>query len=578
MFNNFWLQKSKALSTPLLLDESYMSGKVAFAFGLRKLKSTATASIRVRRSSDDAEQDIGFDGNDLDTTSLLSFIGANNGIVVKLYDQSGNGNHANHVVSGTKYQPAIVSSGTLQKINEKATMYSDSADGSTQHCFDLTTAYSTRYDFCMSMVFDNNTADTNTNSRTLVGGNSGSLQLRITPLTALRQAQAELFQSAEGLPSGNYAIGVYVAQTAISFLQTGYSTNNTTASLSTDIKSILNCAQDSGQQWNERFNGRFSEMIFSTVNNQADLEKIQLDQENYYSLGIGRGIIAGGRAGDGGRNIIDYITIATTGNATDFGDIASDNRFFFGSCASCTRGITLGGRVNDDAGQRSNIIEYINIAVTGNTTDFGDLSQGFAENAGCGNSTRGIIAGGGGPTDKIEYITIATLGNSTSFGTLTFARKYLFATANATRGIIAGGGDVGSASNVIEYVTIATTGNGTDFGDLLDGLLTASGAANKTRGIFSGGYAAIDVIQYITIATAGNATDFGNLTVGRRGTGSLASLTRCVCGGSVDSSDVGLNTIDYVTIASTGDATDFGDLAVGRGYVTDFSDCHGGLF
>ena len=46
----------------------------AFGYGLRRLHSNYTgAAIRVRRSSDNAEQDIGFTGNDLDIVSLLSF-------------------------------------------------------------------------------------------------------------------------------------------------------------------------------------------------------------------------------------------------------------------------------------------------------------------------------------------------------------------------------------------------------------------------------------------------------------------------------------------------------------------------
>ena len=57
---------------------------------LFKLKSDATRAIRVRRSSDNTEMDIGFDGIDLDTTTLLSFVGSGNGFVTIWYDQMGN--------------------------------------------------------------------------------------------------------------------------------------------------------------------------------------------------------------------------------------------------------------------------------------------------------------------------------------------------------------------------------------------------------------------------------------------------------------------------------------------------------
>jgi hypothetical protein len=81
------------------------------AYSLRKLRTAYSGSaIRVRRSSDNAEQDIGFSGNDLDTASLLSFVGAGNGFVVTWYDQQG----ANNLTQGSSTsQPQIVSSGSL---------------------------------------------------------------------------------------------------------------------------------------------------------------------------------------------------------------------------------------------------------------------------------------------------------------------------------------------------------------------------------------------------------------------------------------------------------------------------------
>lgn len=81
------------------------------AYGLRKLRTAYSGSaIRVRRSSDNTEQDIGFSGNALDTSSLLSFCGANNGFVVTWYDQSGSG--VNLTQSTTTQQPRIVNAGT----------------------------------------------------------------------------------------------------------------------------------------------------------------------------------------------------------------------------------------------------------------------------------------------------------------------------------------------------------------------------------------------------------------------------------------------------------------------------------
>jgi len=71
--------------------------------------------MRVRRSSDNAEQDIQFSGNYCDESSITSFVGGGNGFVVKWYDQSGNGNDAGAVsfANPTNFQPRVVTSGTL---------------------------------------------------------------------------------------------------------------------------------------------------------------------------------------------------------------------------------------------------------------------------------------------------------------------------------------------------------------------------------------------------------------------------------------------------------------------------------
>lgn len=82
------------------------------AYSLRLLRSTYTGSaIRVRRSSDNTESNIGFIGGGLDTTTLLSFCGAGSGFVTTWYDQSGNG--VNSVQTTAANQPQIVNTGSV---------------------------------------------------------------------------------------------------------------------------------------------------------------------------------------------------------------------------------------------------------------------------------------------------------------------------------------------------------------------------------------------------------------------------------------------------------------------------------
>jgi len=106
-----------APSSSYLLD-TY--GGAAAAYSLRKLSTSYSGSaIRVRRSSDNTEQNIGFDGSgNLDTTALTAFVGAgNNGFVTTWYDQSGNGR--NVVQTNAAQQPQLITSGTINILNTK---------------------------------------------------------------------------------------------------------------------------------------------------------------------------------------------------------------------------------------------------------------------------------------------------------------------------------------------------------------------------------------------------------------------------------------------------------------------------
>jgi hypothetical protein len=100
-------------------------GQPAAAYSLRRLSSTVTNCIRVRRSSDNAEQDIGFVSGSadspVDTTDMLNFVGAgNNGFVVTWYDQSSNARNATQATAAN--QPQIVSSGSVITENSNPAM------------------------------------------------------------------------------------------------------------------------------------------------------------------------------------------------------------------------------------------------------------------------------------------------------------------------------------------------------------------------------------------------------------------------------------------------------------------------
>lgn len=114
-----------AVVTALLLDS--IAATVKGAFSLRRLRAAyAGPAVRVRRSSDGAEQDVGFASDVLDTAALLAFCGSaggaapqpGSGFVAKWYDQSGLGQDA--VQAATGQQPQIVAAGVVSTLGNAA--------------------------------------------------------------------------------------------------------------------------------------------------------------------------------------------------------------------------------------------------------------------------------------------------------------------------------------------------------------------------------------------------------------------------------------------------------------------------
>jgi len=296
-----------------------------------------------------------------------------------------------------------------------------------------------------------------------------------------------------------------------------------------------------------------------------------------YRGGRGRGIFAGGY-NPTLYNIMDYVTIATTGNAIDFGDLRTAVRLGTGN-GSSTRGIVSGGFPTTD------VIQYTTISSTGNTFDFGSISYGATYGlTSTGNSTRNLIMGGNSPVGDvttIDFITFSTLGNSSFFGDLQEKFRYGKAVSSPTRAVV--GGDSLNSPNLrnLEFVTISTLGDAQDFGDLIDDKNAVGGCASPTRGIFAGGTSPsdVDVIQYITFSSRGNAIDFGNLTTTKHyyGSGTSSSTRGIFAAGEKYDPQTFRSEIDYITIATTGNAADFGDVTQSRGQTNDFSDSAGGL-
>lgn len=216
-------------------------------------------------------------------------------------------------------------------------------------------------------------------------------------------------------------------------------------------------------------------------------------------------------------NVLQYITPSTIGDASDFGD----RTVTYSGCSTTsdgTYGIFAGGEgvsAPSTGPYNTNIIDYITIATAGQAADFGILTSSL-EKAASGvisNGTYGILSK---PQDDFSnYVVIATPGNATALTMTASTSDQNAVFSDDTYGVIQGGLN-------IEYFNIGTTISVADFGDATTEQSYAAGASDGTYGTINGGYRffsgppAYDTIynkiEYVTIASPGNSTDFGELT------------------------------------------------------------------
>ena len=190
---------------------------------------------------------------------------------------------------------------------------------------------------------------------------------------------------------------------------------------------------------------------FASTGNAADFGN--LTDQRHYLAGMSNEtrLIASGGTDPGYSNILDYITMSSTGNAVDFGNLTVA-RCLQTCQASPTRGINAGGVHNPGSVTNLNTIDFIEIASTGDAVDFGDLTAAQRSQSSFGSQTRMCMAGGQAPgTTKIEKIEFGSLGNATDFadgvaGTTENGRG----TSDSKRGVYSHGG----VSNVLDTKNI----------------------------------------------------------------------------------------------------------------------------
>ena len=326
-----------------------------------------------------------------------------------------------------------------------------------------------------------------------------------------------------------------------------------------------------------RFNQDFGTLEFFDGNNWKTV--------NSYARGGAAGRAVFGKGGNPNTlQPYQYLNINTRGRSEYFGESTNSNYISCNACGDGIRGL-WGGNISAN----QDVIEYITMASAGDAIDFGNLTVGRDSGCSTSSSTRGLWAGGisrspaTAGSNVIDYVEIQTLGNALDFGDCFYsAPQNNGVVSSGIRGFFQAGG-YPSSSNAINMVTIASKGDAIDFGDLSYIASYKGGFSSSVRAVIGGGmavYPATPTDQQDTyiMASAGTVTNFGNLTLARHSPGGASTHVRGIyAGGSAPNDSTALAVVDSVIIASDGTAEDYAELSTPLTFGGGVSDSHGGL-
>ena len=290
-----------------------------------------------------------------------------------------------------------------------------------------------------------------------------------------------------------------------------------------------------------------------------------------------RAILMGGRFYDSGGSTasavsVQYKTLASDANTSDFGDLAASKSDAAGSGSNGTTVVMGGGTTwGSPTVTNTQTIDYVTAASTGTFGDAGDLEVGSDRGGtnGASNGTLCFFAGGRGLTSNIEQMTISSTGGASDAGDLT-ASSITHATSNGdSKFLLIGIGSGETAKTAIDEHDFSTTGNASDYGNVATVGIGKTGVVCATnRVVTAGGYIGSGAygtrLQFFPVASAadGDTSDEADLVVGAVGCQGTSNGTRGEFYGGEASSGNGFfqNDIQKVTISSLANTTDVGDL------------------
>jgi hypothetical protein len=266
-----------AQKVPLLLD---LYPNASSALSLRKLSSSYTGpAIRVRRSSDNTEQDIGFVGGVVDTASLLSFVGAGSGFVRTWYDQSGNLKNGEQATNAN--QPQIVDLGVVNLANGKPSLVFDGINDSL-----VINIYTTNTLSCFHASLrttNNNFAIYQQTNRIELGAIAGfawnfASQFNTTVVASGPPTVAYTTTARTNLASNTFTLIYSYYNNIIN--QIGHARDNS----SINTASTIGTLRTSGATTDNFFSGRMSEAIIYFSDQLATQSEIRSNINSFYNI------------------------------------------------------------------------------------------------------------------------------------------------------------------------------------------------------------------------------------------------------------------------------------------------------
>jgi hypothetical protein len=258
----------------------------AAAYSVRLLKSDyAGSAMEVRRSSDNALQYIGFDANgDLDTTSLLSFVGAGDGFIRTWYDQSGNAKNVEQTTASQ--QPRIVNSGVVETKGTKNSIFFNSANSQTL----ATTAIPLTSGFTAITVgsTNNNTTEQNFYDNTEASTRMTSIGLNLGAANRIGSRAsrngAVFFGSGENLSSTNLILVDHYGSISSGSESNQLRLDGVDGTQNYPSRIFANGLDIGSRGAAFYLNGYVSEFIYYTADKSAEISAIETNINTYFSI------------------------------------------------------------------------------------------------------------------------------------------------------------------------------------------------------------------------------------------------------------------------------------------------------